>query len=444
MSRTARTHPMRALAIVAVVAVVAAACSSKTTPTIAATGILSFDRNAVFRSNGLLPGPDPLPVCGSDTASFLSGFSGDIASLTKVPFEWADIVKNGQIYASGTVHDVMESNDDFLFAHPFGFDVTADIQLDPAFKQLLPTGGHGVQQPASTLHWEIAQGQAPHAGPASFDLLPGFLPQEGDRVATIGRWIIDCGHPDFHTEIHPPTFVAFAHAQGSSTVAHLFYNPYWITQLYNPDPSLVGDFSNQARLTDPHTKPFPAYMLDEVKRLGHQGPQPPPCCTDHLGTHVLIGANTFAPVSWVVCAPGPKPAGGTLSVVSDLTQRSGVRVTTTEYADQGCVSFRATIGSGFSPAPLPSPPTCTVAWSTLSEEAAKATPGGKSVDIEKTLEGLVPAAYRANAKKPPSYDCYPALQAPPPGGGATGKSATVTDDQQAFPFYGTVTVSWHG
>ena len=91
MSRTARTHPMRALAIVAVVAVVAAACSSKTTPTIAATGILSFDRNAVFRSNGLLPGPDPLPVCGSDTASFLSGFSGDIASLTKVPFEWADV-----------------------------------------------------------------------------------------------------------------------------------------------------------------------------------------------------------------------------------------------------------------------------------------------------------------------------------------------------------------
>ena len=33
---------------------------------------------------------------------------------------------------------------------------------------------------------------------------------DGARIATFGRWIVDSGHPDFHTEIHAPLLMAVA------------------------------------------------------------------------------------------------------------------------------------------------------------------------------------------------------------------------------------------
>ena len=58
------------------------------------------------------------------------------------------------------------------------------------------------------------------------DLIPdSYQPKDGDRVATFGRWIVDCGHGDddghfgFHTEIHPPLLLASARATGPGLVA---------------------------------------------------------------------------------------------------------------------------------------------------------------------------------------------------------------------------------
>lgn len=38
---------------------------------------------------------------------------------------------------------------------------------------------------------------------------PLFWPLEGDRVWMMGRWVFDCGHPPYRTELHPPKAVAF-------------------------------------------------------------------------------------------------------------------------------------------------------------------------------------------------------------------------------------------
>src|SRR5271169_966217 len=54
------------------------------------------------------------------------------------------------------------------------------------------------------------------------DLIPdSYQPQDGDRTALFGRWIVDCGHGDeegtsgWHTEIHPPLLVATGRGTGS-------------------------------------------------------------------------------------------------------------------------------------------------------------------------------------------------------------------------------------
>src|SRR5438105_9591446 len=51
-------------------------------------------------------------------------------------------------------------------------------------------------------------------------LLPeAYRPREGDRMAVWGRWIVDCGHSIFSTEIHPPLVLASARAVSADTTS---------------------------------------------------------------------------------------------------------------------------------------------------------------------------------------------------------------------------------
>ena len=113
------------------------------------------------------------------------------------------------------------STGDFLFGHPFGLDFVADILPDPPYSKLVRPGTAGSGEDPNSIGLEISQGAMPHGGPGLSDFLPGFLPVDGDRVAAVGHWIVDCGHTDFHTEMHPPTFLAFAHRQDARTTVSL-------------------------------------------------------------------------------------------------------------------------------------------------------------------------------------------------------------------------------
>src|SRR6266568_453510 len=81
-------------------------------------------------------------------------------------------------------------------------------------------------------------------------LLPrGYRPQDGDRVVVFGRWIVDAGHDDFHTEIHPPLITVRAHqalspisiAAGSlvrvpdRTNSTVIGRPYLVSQIFSLD-----------------------------------------------------------------------------------------------------------------------------------------------------------------------------------------------------------------
>src|SRR5687768_967852 len=62
-----------------------------------------------------------------------------------------------------------------------------------------------------------------------------FWPMVDDRTWTLGRWIFDCGHPPYRTEMHPPKVVAFSRrdphifsgdtAPSSTNKIYLFANP---------------------------------------------------------------------------------------------------------------------------------------------------------------------------------------------------------------------------
>jgi FIMAH domain-containing protein len=96
----------------------------------------------------------------------------------------------------------------------------------------LPTSPLGVR---GVIGFETDQGLVP----------PDYraLVHKGDRVAMFGRWIADCGHEDFHSEMHPPLLMAFGRqvlgscqAPGSSaqpvTCSEVISRPYLVSQTF--------------------------------------------------------------------------------------------------------------------------------------------------------------------------------------------------------------------
>ena len=139
------------------------------------------------------------------------------------------------VFAAGRVVSWENSRYDIMFAHPFGTGDSFDIELDAPYRELLihpevfsesdPSGGHEATRPETdrvctrrlhastvcvhTLHLELESGLKPWT-PGG----PWYIPQENDRVAAMGYYVIDCGHPaNYQSEIHPPAFLAFAQNQ---------------------------------------------------------------------------------------------------------------------------------------------------------------------------------------------------------------------------------------
>src|SRR5260221_8749461 len=97
---------------------------------------------------------------------------------------------------------------------------------------------------------------------------PGFgQPPIGAHLLVQGRYIIDCGHPSFTTELHAMSFVAWAETAGSGTTVRAYYNPYRDTEHYNPDFDMIGHVSDTSRFSDMNTETFPKYLVSEVLRI---------------------------------------------------------------------------------------------------------------------------------------------------------------------------------
>jgi hypothetical protein len=47
-----------------------------------------------------------------------------------------------------------------------------------------------------------------------------YRPQPGDRIYAVGRWVVDCGHFDWHSELHPIEALQTWHAVPQSESAH--------------------------------------------------------------------------------------------------------------------------------------------------------------------------------------------------------------------------------
>jgi len=430
----------------AAMALAAAACTSTaklhvTSPPVGWTG------TAAQQANGSADHAPLVHVCGSDADTYLLEMLHTRPTDLKVLREWGDLVDGGkQVMVEGTVAATHLGPTDLPMSHVFGDDLSMDVNLDPPFTPFaLKLGKEKTEAGPGQVHVELSSGLIPHVPRAftteaktwrqvsDFNLTafqPGFdQPAIGDRIAVMGRWIIDCGHPDFAAELHPMTFVAWSHQTGSTTTVRAYLNPYRDSQLYSPDESALGQVTDPGRLTASTAKPFPPFFIDEVLRLATGQ-------VDRLNSRELLDANRASPAGWQVCAPA-MAGGAHVKLAYDVVHRPGVDFTATLDSHTGCAAVATRYTADYRPLDVPVHQ-CALPWSYLDQAAAGAISGG--VKVLPMIEQYVPAPARALVARDPTTACAEAVAGPAVSATPAGRQSRTNADQP-IPFYGVITVT---
>jgi hypothetical protein len=167
-------------------------------------------------------------------------------------YDWVSIIDPDSEYEqpavglSGTVIGPRTSGSDNPLLHPFLNDYEFHVAPDQRYLELLAPKMTDRAYIDSTAVANTKFGlNVPGVIGMECDgrLVPAeFQAKEGDRVALFGRWIVDTGHADFHTEIHPPLLMATARPsrsaqQGGSragkndaTTVRIISRPYLVSQ----------------------------------------------------------------------------------------------------------------------------------------------------------------------------------------------------------------------
>lgn len=404
---------------------------------------LGFEASAAAAANAsALPPGFTMPletVCAQDvTRGFIVELIEHGFDNPQVKYEWAPVIAGPtavppiaqpEFFASGTVTGFERSGLDFRPSHPFGFDTTWDFRVDAPFAGLVHNRP-GDSNDGDGIHGEIESGLYP-------DARFGITPAVGDRVALKGAWILDCGHPPYEAEVHPPTFLAFARSDGADTVALAFANPYRSSQLYGFAED-VTRFADDTRFSALQVGPFTSELTTEVIQaaLG---------LIDHFSLHSLIEATRFDPVTWFVCAP-PRPSPtAKLSFSYRFVARSGVTISAATRGDSGCLELHAELDTDYTPF-VPDRLDHPWTWAEINSEAS--SQAGTQVDVRQLivstvesqgLPGDVPALQPETATV---VDEYKPLE-PLAGADADSPTALIDGaDDQPFPFYGRVRIGW--
>lgn len=225
---------------------------------------------------------------GTDWAATLAGgtFPGSQGKEWLQILNPADEYDRDSVGATGWAVAQDTASNDAIGLHPFGNDWEFLTVLDPQFLPLLSKGSASLSS-GSTFLSDLGAlnldatdaGNATSQGVLGVEwdsrlVPPGFQVEfnEGDRVAVFGRWIVDCGHNDFHTEIHPPLMLASAcvyhdpippsGSPGQFTRALITSRPYLVGQTFTTstdDSQLYNDSSGDDGY-------FLAHMLNEIRK----------------------------------------------------------------------------------------------------------------------------------------------------------------------------------
>lgn len=348
--------------------------------------------------------------------------------------EWTQVTAPGEDYDnpsvafSGWLLQPEISGADVNFTHPFGNDWECMVALDPPYTGLMaagnvvPDGADGQAALNQALAWKIPvpglnpDGTQGHllavetdSGCVPSAFYPGTPGNEyifvGDRIAVLGRWIVDCGHSlttaDFQTvgesppaggksyraEIHPPLVMAIGGTRTTPNVPNsvpftrimVTSRPYLVRQVFTTDTSTIYD--DQA----PDDGPLLQHLNNEIDKLES------PLASMKIEAHPKVASKPFQGVhifSVKIQPPAPAahhgvanhPVLGPIQVSFQFTCRSGVGIEVINVDDG--VNLVVTLNSaGYSAPALPPDQTVMLGKDQLG-------PGGALIDFEQWIGAI--------------------------------------------------------
>lgn len=374
------------------------------------------------------------------------------------PFEWVSILnptveQDDEVGVAGFAVAVELSQHDLPFTHPFGDDFEFAIVPDAAYTNLLapsnrPPANSNTDSQVSEAFGQVRSLGLPSVGAFAMEVEAGMVPVPyravlGDRVAVYGRWIVDAGHNDFHSEIHPPLLLARAevvNAQGAQvypdgsaiTLMQLWGRPCQAAQKF------TDGSSKNLCLQD--------YLTNISETLGDIVAYPPIFPKPFDGIHL---------VSFVVRPPSLTPPTGGLAVLgpahlecsySFTTNKScGVQVQQS-LSDPNAVEVMLALNSAGYPT-LSEPPSTQVGYSI--DDLRNDIPGNEStltsilVDIVSTYQSIKDGG----KLKVRTYNPLPAPDVtthavPFTALSTLPRSQVNVDNTQPFPIVGWLKLQW--
>lgn len=276
------------------------------------------------------------------------------------------------------------------------------------------------------------------------DLVPVlYRPEEGDRVCVWGRWIIDTGHSDFHTEIHPPLLMVTArgmptvtdpgHPQAgliNSTVARIISRPYLVSQEFGDGALFEHLIKEVAKVLTPI---IPLSLRVEA--------HPNILVKPFTGVHIL---------NFTVRPPSSRQSAlDILMVTFHFTIRTGVAVQVTKGPDADSVTVWIVLNdTNYLPAVLPPKHDWNINLDTLENLNSDAGSIYRDVIFASILSGpLAPIILDRGILT----DRYEAPRASSTGDRVVTRVPVATlagntpvnlDNSQPFPVYGFVSLDW--
>jgi hypothetical protein len=366
------------------------------------------------------------------------------------PYETAKTL----VGVSGTAVLPQLSGDDLPFTHPYGYDWEVFVAPDAPYANLLaPSNQAGAPNMADDYKQALQHATANPTqgglglgtpGLLGMETDQGLLPsnlraQDGDRIVAFGRWIADCGHEDFHTEIHPPLLIASGHAVTPiKTTIQISSRPYLVSQDFGDGALREHLLKELAKLVAPiplslqveaHPTLLPPFQGIQLMTFYVRPQTPRQSPSDRLlaSYHFTLRKG----VAVQVFSTGHDEVGVTV-LMNDVnyvtptpTGRTDLNVTPADLGTEGKQAMQVLLAA----AAIVNPPTvlCPVIAACLSVSINGA---GIKTDSYPALSASSPLDTQ-NAVTDADVDHLPSSSA-----------GFAVDPNQALPIYGSLTVQW--
>jgi hypothetical protein len=368
--------------------------------------------------------------------------------LHDAPYEWTQVLDPTDEYEKQFVglsgwavwdgSNTSISGEDNPFTHPFG-GVDTEFYVVPDVNPLPGPNYLSLAAPTiNSLYSEAAVNAAKLnlavinliGVETDINLVPGFYrPQPGDRVCVWGRWIVDTGHDDFHSEIHPPALLVAARPNKANandeTDVTVLGRPFLVSQRFTPD-----------------SLPMKAHLVNEFRKIGTLFE------STKVEAHPIIMDQAFIGNHQLVFTVRPPSSRGLatdkLVATYKFTVRTGISVQLASSGDTVVVTVTMN-GDTYKRAALPTRHDLVISPSTIGKDGF-----GNAFDLGELISaiGINPAAYFLD-QRGITTDSYDPL-IPVLGNSTTVDVRTlvgttpgvVLNNAQPFPISGFINLTW--